>query len=469
LLRDGVDEHLHILCELFSNKFYHIQISDLPFPLLYICVCLYFSLFVYNFLHRSLSSLSHTPTPPPSSISLSLSTYTGGGTGSGNASTRSPCGKAGSNTVVDTYSPGEQVTVQYKRANNHGVTCNCVDFTLSYDAASANEPTNTHFSSGVTLLSNARMDVSTSNVQSATVTMPQTTGKAVLQFKWQPKRADGSNAGGAWYDCAYVEIVDNGPCASNNGGCHAEADCTTGANNAVQCKCAGEYFGNGITCSPLPAEVPVMVNVTASSVSQDTFTANVASALQIDVGRVLYDKSEAVSGSQTSTIHFAIGADRNTGTSGVEAAKRLRYMIGTGSTQVHTALGYTVESIEVSGVDASPLTFGSMPAEASSGGVNMGAVGGAIAVFTVVLFVAIAIVYRRDQARKSNSRAAAHLSHNVADSSSTSLPIVGTSATAATAAPVSSGLPPHWHEYVDDQGVTYYYNEQTGVSQWECP
>ena len=30
-------------------------------------------------------------------------------------------------------------------------------------------------------------------------------------------------------------------------------------------------------------------------------------------------------------------------------------------------------------------------------------------------------------------------------------------------------LPIGWHEYFTDEGEPYYYNEQTGATQWERP
>ncbi|KNC52990.1 uncharacterized protein AMSG_09166 [Thecamonas trahens ATCC 50062] len=239
----------------------------------------------------------------------------GGGQGSGNASTSGPCGKAGSVTPVATWTTGQTVVVQYKRANNHGDTSNAVDFTLSLPAGGKTNPQPADFEANgddiIEVISKALMDVTVSTAQSASFVVPDfnlsADATAALQFHWTP------TSGASWYDCAWVTITAppaNNPCLQTaNGGCHANATCTPAQTGGTRtCACRVGYIGDGITCEEAPAPITVELEVKGLNVNQNTFTANIAFVLGLPTSRILYDRSEELRSKGNSRVYFSITA-----------------------------------------------------------------------------------------------------------------------------------------------------------------
>jgi len=407
----------------------------------------------------------------------------GGGTGSGNASTSSPCGKAGPTTIVGRYPVGSTLNTEYKAVNGHGGPCtNCVTFTLSYTAATATTPAASDFTgaNGIVLSTAGAMDPNTGTVETLPLTLPTTAGKAVLQFMWQAK--DGSK----WFDCAYIQIdppTAPSPCLANNGGCSPNAACTTdGSNNAV-CKCKSGFFGDGHTCNALPADVPIVMvlnQTTFVAADQDAFTSNIASLLGIDPnsGRILFDHKEFITDAQSVTIavaaHFAISANSTTGASGMEDALRLRAMVSTMSPTLNS-LGYRVTSVQVQGVDASPVAFGG-PIPESSGSAfftssSAGVIAGAVISMIAVVGFLVYLRVRNSNRTTSTNKNFTHMNSQKQVAVATTTHSTGPVPTPAHPSPPheTSSLPPGWSLFHTDDGVPYYHNDVTGESQWEPP
>lgn len=301
----------------------------------------------------------------------------GGGTGTGNAATTSPCGKTGPTTSVATYAGGDMVELGYARANAHGNTGYTVKFKMTFENAEA-EPTQAQFDAGYLLTMGeadhqtcdthggagtcAEMDVNINGMQTTMVQMPYQAGRAVIQFHWMP------TSGGSWYDCAYVTMLPTGINASNNGcmprnesGC-VSADmggiCTPTISGDVICSCKVGYCGNGIdncTMLEMPKMIELKVMIPTSEVSQNNFTILIAEYMNVDVGRVGYDKA-VLTVEGYSVITFFVGTDCSTGDGGeVEA---LRKDVAENSINLDNLGKYVPASIRVVGMDDKAILKG---------------------------------------------------------------------------------------------------------------
>lgn len=408
----------------------------------------------------------------------------GGGTGSGNASTRRPCGRDGDIERTSVVA-GQPFEVLYKRANNHGASGPNVDFTLSFPAATAaGGPTEEHFEEGAegrhALASGLPMDVTDSSPQSAMVTVPAgESGEAVLQFKWQPRNAQGGNAGGAWYDCAYLTVTEqiDPACVEGVNPCDENAACT-GETRAV-CECNVGFFGNGRTCEPLPADKELTVTVHGDTVVQDDFTAAMAELLGVEEGRILFDRVQTFTvtledgtSADYTTVYFSIGADPESGVSGAREAGTLASIVGRGSSAAG-ALGLAAVT-----VDGETVAYGerAMESDRSASEIFGATFGSTISI--AVLAAAGFFFYRRkqeaDEAAGKVARPAYVPDYAVTDrqQTQTAQPYYGDDAGAGAApAAVEVGGPDEgaWEQFTSDDGIPYWYNATTGCSSWTAP
>lgn len=411
----------------------------------------------------------------------------GGGAGTGNASTGGPCGKAGPTTVTATWVRGTAVNIQYARANSHGNTGNTVTLILSYNA-STTTPTTNHFlaaNGAIVLASAATMNVGISGPQGPTITLPNnlTLGTAVLQFRWNP------TSGGSWFDCAYVQVVASGAgagagttsvCSTNNGGCATTATCA--GTTTATCTCKPGYFGDGRTCTRMPDDVQVKLTVNGN-VSQDTFTTNIASLLQVGVGRVLYDDATVVSGN--SVVNFYVAGNPVTGESAENVVKTFRAQVGRGETSVTSTVGYQVLNVQVVGLDTTPLAFGSGDPESSSSDSSMssttiGIIIGVCVGGVLVLMIAFFIGRRRRQNAGSQLYQPRHTNNTTPQAtpmttfpSKSTTPAVTSSTnlrnTTSPSSPTNTTATHGWRQYNNEQNIPYYFNHITGESRWEAP
>lgn len=325
----------------------------------------------------------------------------GGGAGSGNASTQGPCGKTGSSSGPNSPSAewltGDSVTVQYKRANNHGVTGQTVTFTMSLTAGAKTNPSTADFNNnnGVIVADNVVMDTTVSGAQQTSFVVPDfnltADAVAVVQFHWTP------TSGGNWYDCAWVQIrapPANNPCNTNNGGCHGNATCTpdiTGGDRT--CACRIGFFGDGLTCEPAPLPIGIQLLVDGIGVSQDVFTANVARILSIPPSRVLFDRTEERRSSGQTMVFFEITAD-DAGQSAEPEVLEFRNLFLTDDEKLNM-LGHDLVEIQVEN-DPRVYTYveGGQPipgneASPSKSGTSSGAIAGIV--IGVIIGVAVLV------------------------------------------------------------------------------
>lgn len=292
----------------------------------------------------------------------------GGGTGTANASTGAPCGKTGPTTITASWTTNSSITVGYMNANGHGATGNTVTLSFQYKTnfPNYNAPTTADFTTAIDLTSGGKglMDTTKNTVQNHKITAPVALGEGILQFKWEA--TDGSR----WYDCAYVEIAAAGvgACATNNGGCSPNAQCTD-VNGAAVCKCKAGYYGTGITCALAPPPVQVYI-YTDVKVPQDEFTVAIAAVLKISPSRILYDTNTAVTTGQRAS--FYITSDEN-GTDPVDTSAQLRALVTRGDPAfAQNFKTYQILSVQIVGKDASPRAFGLAPSSAVALKVNLG-------------------------------------------------------------------------------------------------
>jgi len=280
----------------------------------------------------------------------------GGGTGTANASGSSPCGKSGPNTIVATWAVGDNVTISYMNANNHGQS----GYTVSLTLFAGTTPSAASVAANGILMGTGYMNTAVNTVQSKVVTVPNLPGSAVVQFHWAA--TDGSN----WYDCAYVSVTANltGPCAKNNGGCAPSASCTSPDDVTAVCACRAGFYGNGYSCAKMPNPVQIYM-VTKTKFTQGNFTEMVAAAMGISSSRILYD-TQTMNGDGSWQVSFYITSD-NTGAQPKETAVSLRSQITVGDPAFTKAFGgdYIVSS-QIVGTDTSPRTFGAAPTSAAS-------------------------------------------------------------------------------------------------------
>lgn len=271
------------------------------------------------------------------------------------------------------------VELGYARANAHGNTGYTVKFKMTFENAES-QPTQAQFDAGYLLTMGqsdhltctthgqagtcSKMDVNINGMQTTMVAMPYEAGRAVIQFHWMPT---GQTTGG-WYDCAYVTMLPTGINASNNGcvprnasGC-VSADkagtCTPTVTGDVICGCKVGYCGNGIdncTMLAMPKMIELKVMIPTSEVSQNNFTLLIASYMNVDVGRIGYDKA-VLTVEGYSVITFFVGNDCTTGDSGeVEA---LRRDVAENSINLDNLGKYVPASIRVVGTDDKAILKG---------------------------------------------------------------------------------------------------------------
>jgi len=321
-----------------------------------------------------------------------------------------------------------------------------------------------------TILANGAMSPTISTPQSATVSLagiPE--GVTVLQFI-------GNLTGSLWYDCAYVQIGaattggggggtgggTTDPCLNaTRGGCSTNANCQSTAG-AVTCTCKGGYYGNGKTCtafSPsnyLSFTLKVNVNTTGLAPFQNDVTDQIARMLGIPSGRVLYDRADIITGSNPvqSIAYVSISPDPLTGAKPTELGDLLATKIAQGD----GTISYPVASATIG---STVVVYGSNPPSSDDNTTTI-AVATVIPICAVIALVVGFFIYKK---RKSASSSPSSFSHVVTPAGN---PWQSTPVTPA-AAPPPATTASAWTAERDTAGHIYYFNHQTGQSQWHKP
>jgi len=410
----------------------------------------------------------------------------GGGTGSGNAATTNPCGKgSGTGALQGTFQAGANIPVSYMRANGHG-NPSAYSVAFYWCAPAANCLTATSNWIQVTPTTPPLLDGSVSGVQSGTIQLPSAAvdaGNTMLRY------VATLGDGGKWYDCAMVK-VQNGPVvvppSCNPSPCSSTATCS----GSGVCTCPPGQIGSGYSTGANsgcrnPSTVDIVwlnftLAITSTTGVQNALTNEVAGVIGVDPGRINFINFVNLTTPGHPVVIAMMQIMPDAGGAATFAIPILVDAIKTGS-------AFSSFSVTDAAVGNEKVTYNSDP---NSGSSNAGAIAAGVIVSLVVVAAIVGGVfyYRK---RKAAGLPMPWEKNAAVSSSTSSYPVPGAAAasyaqpqqayrpnypTQATAtANMTPGGPPQtavasaWTAERDEQGHVYYFNHQTGASQWEKP
>jgi len=225
-------------------------------------------------------------------------------------------------------------------------------------------------------------------------------------------------------------------------------------------------------------EVKLVLAITNTTGVQNALTSSLEALL--DASSLITYDTGVVSGGML-TVTFQISADPTTGQSGEDKAEQLRTLVSSNSSL--SSLVYPIVSVQIVGVDSSPIMVGQSVSSSSSPPSQSasGVIAGAVISFVALAAILVYLQYLRRSSNHDNTASKLNKFSSAPSSSSSNIGGQHTNMAPSSAAPsivttngatpqsAETAAPPGWSRHLNDDGIPYYYNESTGESQWTRP